>query len=120
VQEIIPSLKGLSLTGTAQTAREILLGWDDRMEPESSGAAVYSCFWQSLLEQAFKNKFPRSLWVPEAVLEDNSRQMNAISVMLKDPQHRLWDDPTTLEVRESKDDILKLTLEIGVKKSPGA
>jgi penicillin G amidase len=43
-QEIIPSLKGLSLTGAAQTAREILLAWDDRMEPQSAGAAVYSYF----------------------------------------------------------------------------
>jgi len=114
-QEIIPSLKGLPLAGAAQTAREILLGWDDRMETESAGAAVYSYFWQSLLEQTFKNKFPRSLWVPGAVLEDNSRQMNAISVMLKDPHNPLWDDPTTLEVRESRDDVLKLSLEKGVK-----
>ena len=114
-QEITPYLNGLTLTGVAKTAREILLGWDDRMDSESAGAAVYSYFWQALLEQAFKNKFPRSLWVPEAILEDNSRQMNAISVMLKDPHHPLWDDPTTLDVRESRDDILKLALEKAVK-----
>lgn len=61
------------------------------MIPQSAGAAVYAYFWQALLEQTFKSKVPLSLWVPEAVLEDNSRQMNAISVMLKNPHHPLWD-----------------------------
>jgi penicillin G amidase len=41
--------------------------------------------------------------------------MNAISVMLTDPHHPLCDDPTTLDVRESRDDVLKLALETGVK-----
>ncbi|HUI72116.1 MAG TPA: penicillin acylase family protein, partial [Spirochaetia bacterium] len=114
-QEIVPYLKGLSLSSAAQRAREILLGWNNRMGAGSAGAAVYGYFWQSLLENAFRNKFPGSLWTPEGLLDDNSRQMNAISVMLKDPHHPLWDDPTTPGTRESRDDILTLSLEKAVR-----
>ncbi|HUI73216.1 MAG TPA: penicillin acylase family protein, partial [Spirochaetia bacterium] len=112
--EIIPYLKDLPLAGEALKARDILTAWDDRMAPQSAGAAVYAYFWQSLLEVVFQRKFPRSLWDPETALEDNSRQMNAISVMVKDPHHPLWDDPTTLDVRESRDDILVLALQKAV------
>jgi penicillin G amidase len=114
-QEIIPYLKELPLSGTEQTARDILLGWDDRMDRGSAGAAVYAYFWQSLLEQAFKDKVSRSMWAPESVLDDNSRQMNAISVMLKDPRDPMWDNPTTLDKRETRDDILALALQKAVK-----
>jgi penicillin amidase len=114
-RKIIPSLKELPLSGAEQTARDVLLGWDDRMDRGSAGAAVYAYFWQSLLEQAFKDKVSRSMWAPESVLDDNSRQMNAISVMLKDPRDPLWDNPTTLDVRETRDDVLALALQKAVK-----
>ncbi len=114
-REIIPYLNELSLQGAEQTARDILVAWDDRMSPQSAGAAVYAYFWQSLVEETFKNKVPQSLWIPEAFLEDNSRQMNAISVMLKDPHHPLWDNPTTLDVQESRDDILGIALQKAVR-----
>jgi penicillin amidase len=114
-EEIISYLKNLSLSGAEQTAREILFAWDDRMDPKSAGAAVYAYFWQSLLELSFENKFPRTLWVPEALLEDNSRQINAIAVMLKDPHHPLWEDPRARDVHRSRDDVLKLALQKAVK-----
>jgi penicillin amidase len=85
------------------------------MSLQSAGAAVYAYSWQALLEQTFKSKVPRSLWVPEAVLEDNSRQMNAILVMLKDPHHALWDDSTTLDKNETRDDVLAIALQKAVR-----
>ena len=107
-RELIPYLKALPLKSEAQTARDILANWDDRMVPQSAGAAVFACFWQSLMEEVFKDKFSNSLWNPDTALENNSRQMNVISIMLKDPHHPFWDKPTTLDVQESRDDILAL------------
>ena len=114
-REIIPYLKGLPLTGAEGRARDILTAWNCRMDTQSAGAAVYAYFWQSLLEKTFKDNIPQSLWVPEAVLEDNSRQLNAISVMLKDPNHPLWDQRATPDVRETRDDILVLALAKAVR-----
>jgi penicillin G amidase len=119
-REILPLLVALPLKGAARTARDTLMAWNDRMDPQSPGAALYAYFWQSLLEEVFKTRFPTSLWNPEAALDDNSRQMNIISVMLKDSRHPLWDDPTTLDVRESRDDVLALALEKAVKRGTRA
>jgi len=70
-KEVIPYLKELSVQGPEQTARDILLGWDDTMSPQSAGAAVYAYFWQALLEQTFKSKVP--LW-DSASLESSGPQ----------------------------------------------
>ena len=119
-REIIPYLRPLSLRGAAQTARDILLGWDGRMDEHSAGAAVYAFFWQALLERVFKEEFARSLWDPETALDDNSRQVNAISAMLKDPHHPMWGDPTAPDTRRSREDVLSLALEKGVARGTKA
>jgi penicillin amidase len=73
---------------------------------DSSGAALYAYFWQSLLEESLKVRIPRSLWNSETALDSNSRLMNTMYALLQDPQHPFWDNPTTLDIRETRDDIL--------------
>ena len=105
-REVMPYLAGLDLKDTSAQARDLLMQWDFRMQPESNGAAIYAYFWQSLIEEVFKDKLPGSLWNPETGLESNSRLMNTIFLMLKDPAHPLWDRASTLDVKETRDDIL--------------
>ena len=119
-REILPYLDALALSGASAEARDILRRWDGRMDPGSAGAAVYACFWQSLMEQTFKDKVPSDLWSPVAALEDNSRLLNTIAVILKDPSSPLWDDPSTPDVRETRDDILKLAVEKAVHRGTKA
>ena len=57
-REIIPYLAALALKDKSAQARDLLMKWDFRMQPESNGAAVYAYFWQSLIEEIFKDKLP--------------------------------------------------------------
>jgi penicillin G amidase len=109
-REVIPYLASLALKGDAARARDLLLRWDMRMDPQSAGAAVYACFWQSLLEELFKDKLTSSLWDSDSNLV-NSQFMNTVYLLLKHPHHLMWDKPTTPDVREGRDDVLSLAME---------
>lgn len=119
-REIVPYLGALSLKGAGAAARDILMQWDLRMQPESAGAAVYANFWQSLIEEIFKDKLTSALWNPETGLDSNSRLMNAVYLLLKNPTHPMWDKPSTLDVKESRDDILVIALDKAVKRGSKA
>ncbi len=109
--ELIPYLAPLALSDPAVAkARDVLSAWDGRMEPESAAAAVYSHFWLCLVEEILKDQVPRSLWNPDTVLENNSRQINTVRSLLEHPDNRLWDRSTTLDVRETRDDVLASAL----------
>jgi penicillin amidase len=114
-RELLPFLKGVSVTGDAARARDILLSWDDRMDPQSSGAASYGYFWQALVELVFKDKVPEAQWTTDAALDDNSRLMNTMLQIMNDPHNPFWDNPMTLDVRESRDDVLAAALERGAR-----
>lgn len=114
-REVIPFLKPLVLDGGAAKGREILANWDMRMDTQSAGAAVYGFFWQALVELVFKDKFPDATWNIDAVLDDNSRLMNTITQLLDDPRAPFWDRPGTLDVRETRDDVLARALQKGMK-----
>jgi penicillin G amidase len=116
-REVIPFLAGLTLTDPgAAAARGVLQKWDLRMAAESAGAAVYSRFWVSLVEAIFKDKIPRSLWNPETAFDDNSRLMDVVLRLLKEPRHVFWDDRRTPDKRETRDDILVSALAAAARK----
>ncbi len=119
-REIMPYLAGLPLAGASAQARDLLMKWDFRMQMESTGAAVYACFWQSLLEEIFKDKFAAALWNPDTGLDSNSRLMNTVYILLKNPAHPLWDRMSTPDVKESRDDILVRAFEAAVKRGTKA
>ena len=85
-REVMPYLKALAVTGDAARGREILSQWDMRMDAGSAGAAVYGYFWQALVEELFKDKFPVALWNADSLLESNSRLMNTVTTLLADPR----------------------------------
>lgn len=114
-RELVPWLKDLSLKGDASRARDMLVTWDDRMDTRSAGAAVYGYFWQALVEEVFKDKVPESQWTADAALDDNTRFQNDLLRLMQDPENLFWDNPTTLDVRESRDDVLAAALEKGAR-----
>ena len=115
--EILPFLKSLSFKDSAAAAaRDFLLSWDGRMDMDSAGAALYAYFWQSLLEESLKVRIPRSLWNPDTALDSNSRLLNTMYQLLQDPQHSFWDNPTTLDVRETRDEVLVSAFEKALAK----
>jgi penicillin amidase len=90
--------------------------WDLRMGTESAGAALYGRFWQALVEETFKDQVPRSLWNPEAFFESNSRLLDAMFRLMKEPRHPFWDNVWTPDVRETRDDVLASALQKAVAK----
>jgi penicillin amidase len=114
-REVIPFLKPLTLEGDAAKGRDILAGWDMRMDPQSAGAAVYAYFWQALVEEVFKDKLPDAMWNADTALESNSRVINTVTELLQDPRGGFWDKPGTLDVRETRDDVLARAMQKGMK-----
>ncbi len=60
------------MQGDAARGLDVLENWDMRMDPQSAGAAVYAFFWQSLIEELFRDELP-SLWNADALLESSYR-----------------------------------------------
>ena len=114
-REVMPYLKAIALDGDAARGRNVLSTWDMRMDAGSAGAAVYGYFWQALLEEVFRNKVAASLWSTDTMLEDNSRLMNTVAELLPDPTAPFWDNPNTLDVRETRDDVLARAMQAGMK-----
>ena len=50
---LVQALAGDQLTSSEQQARDLLAGWDFRMETNSAAASIWSTFWQSYLSQTF-------------------------------------------------------------------
>ena len=50
---LVQALAGDQLTSSEQQARDLLAGWDFRMETGSAAASIWSTFWQSYLSQTF-------------------------------------------------------------------
>jgi penicillin amidase len=50
---LVNALAGDQLTSAEQQGRDLLAGWDFRMETGSAAASIWSTFWQSYLAQEF-------------------------------------------------------------------
>ena len=85
-----------------RNARDSLLGWDGRMTGESGQAALYAFVWVQLVNEIFRDQYPEAAWPMAA----SSRAENAVHYLLQDPQNRFWDDVTTPQERETRDEIL--------------
>jgi penicillin amidase len=109
--EILPYLRAVSFDdGDLETAKEFLLDWDMRMHMESPETALYGYFWQKLIESIFKDQLVEKLWPPGTY-----HLLGLMYRLLEDPESRWWDDVTTLDVVETRDDILARAFEKSYK-----
>jgi penicillin G amidase len=116
--ELVPYLRGIDLSAgmrswetpfkeeksereTMGKARDRLLSWDFQMKRESPEAALYAFFWMALVEETFRDQYPESRWPLEGW-----RVQNTIAWLLKEPGNTWWDDAGTLDVKETRDQIL--------------
>jgi len=100
--EVLPYLKAVSFEDEdLETAKEFLLNWDSRMDMDSPQAALYGYFWQKLIEGTFKDQLIEKLWPP-----GTGNMLGLMYRLLQDPESRWWDDVTTLDVIETRGDIL--------------
>jgi len=89
-------------------AQTILKDWDYQNHADSAAAAVFNAFWRHLLQNTFNDDLPEESYYP-----DGGSRWNEIMRQL-DENSAWWDDKTTTDVQETRDDILRKSFEEGV------
>jgi penicillin amidase len=88
--------------------QELLADWDFTHDADSAAAAYYNAVWARVLERTFADELPDS--VP---IRGGNRWFEVVRSILDDPTNEWWDDTTTEEVREARDDVLRGALQDG-------
>jgi len=88
-------------------AFDLLKDWDYQARAESSAAAVYEAFWSHLLKNTFRDELPERHWPT-----GGDRWFEVMRHLGADSTW--WDDKSTTDTAESRDDILKKSFTDGV------
>ncbi|GEN79753.1 penicillin acylase family protein [Actinotalea fermentans] len=105
--ELVPALLGAPVADEfTEEAVDLLRDWDGRQTADSSAAAYFAAVWSTLLELTFQDDLPESVWP-----NGGSRWLQVVVNLLGDPDNPWWDDRTTVNVVESRDELLSRALE---------
>lgn len=103
---LVPLLLEQSFTDPdLQAAQDLLRGWDYQADLDSAPAALYMVFWQHLVENTTQDNLPGDFQIGV-----DSRAKEIMRQLVTQPENPWWDDTSTPE-RETREDILQLTLE---------
>jgi len=100
--EILPYLSDLELSAGLDSERKWLLDWDRHLTATSSEAVLHACFWRRLVLGTFGDE----LGSDATHLVGGDREMWAIRLLLDEPDNAWWDDVSTTDRVEERDDIL--------------
>jgi len=82
-------------------ARDWLLEWDYQCDMESPHAALYAQFWARLVDNLYTDQVGGDIPVYGI-----AQEMLATSLLMQEPNSPWWDDITTEDITETRDDIL--------------
>ena len=88
-------------------AFDLLKNWDFQANADSSSAAVYETFWRHLLQNTFDDDLPKQYWP-----SGGDRWFEVMRELPADSS--FWDDKSTPNVVETREDILKKSFSDGV------
>ena len=100
----VPDLGSRYYTGP----QEMLRDWDLAQPADSAPAAYFNAVWRALLRLAFHDELRASLRP-----SGGERWFAAVTALLERPTASWWDDRTTDDVVETRDDILRAALREG-------
>ena len=100
------NLQGLK--GNPAKAQEMLKSWDYQDRMDSGAAAVFNAFWRHFLQNTFNDNLPEERYYP-----DGGSRWNEIMRHIA-ANSAWWDDKSTQDVVETREDILKKSFEEGV------
>jgi len=101
-EELIPYLGRLRFNEPElNEARDWLMKWDYQFDMDSPQAALYAEFWMQLANNLFGDQLPEQI-----KLEGWVREMWAAYLLMEQPNDTWWDDASTSDVVETRDDIL--------------
>jgi penicillin amidase len=113
-EEIMPYLAALEFDDAELSeTRDWLLDWDCQFNIDSPQAALYAQFWARLMENLFNDQLVSEDLDEEDKAYGSDRDMQATSLLLQDPHNAWWDNATTYEVIETRDDILLQSFQEG-------
>jgi penicillin amidase len=99
-----PLLQQMSgqFSGNEASALNLLKNWDYQAKSDSAPAAIFESFWGHLLSDTFDDDLPKKYWP-----DDGSNWNEVMRNLAKNPSDAFWDDKTTTNVVETRNDILK-------------
>ncbi len=105
-EALLPILLEVDLDNDYDAAgQELLADWDGRMDADSPAAAYFAAVWRNLLKDTFWDDLPESMRP-----SGDDRWLVVMEGLLEQPDDPLWDDRSTLNVVESRDEILTQAL----------
>ncbi len=101
---LVPYLLDIEDLGSAyySDGQELLADWDFTQPAGSAAAAYYNVVWSNLLRLTFHDDLRPGIWP-----NGGDRWFAVVTTLLRDPAGPWWDDKTTDDVVESRDDILR-------------
>lgn len=107
--EIVPFLADLEINDEIlRDALDWLLQWDYQFDMDSSHAVLYAHFWARLVQNLYDDQLA-------GIGQAGGTEWWATYLLLQDPQNVWWDDVTTEELIETRDDILLRSFEEGYR-----
>jgi penicillin amidase len=104
--KIVPVLKSINFNSDWQAAGQNLLeDWDFKMESNSAPAAYFAAAWNHIMQLTFWDELPEG-----SRPDGTSRWLVVVSQMLNNPDDPFWDDRSTLNGPESRDEILRMAM----------
>jgi penicillin amidase len=82
--------------------QDLLRTWDYHQPAGSAAAAYYNAVWANLLRLTFHDELRESLWP-----DGGDRWFGVLETLLRRPRDPWWDDRTTQDEVETRDDVLR-------------
>ncbi len=109
-QTLLPYLLDLDGVGAGYYGDgvRLLRDWDGHQPADSAAAAYFNVVWSELLRLTFHDEVRESLWP-----DGGDRWFAVMTGLLRRPTDVWWDDRTTDDVVETRDDVLRQALRAG-------
>jgi penicillin amidase len=102
-ERLVPYLLDIKLTGGYwRSGQRLLQEWDFTQPADSGAAAYFNVVWRDLLELTFHDQLPEEAWP-----DGGERWYEVVLKLIDDEDSSWWDDVTTDNQVETRDDILR-------------
>jgi penicillin G amidase len=99
---LVPALLQIDIgDGFDADGQTLLRTWDRNMDAGSPAAMYFAAVWKDVLQQTFADELPEG-----AELTGSSRSVELIRRIIDEPSSPWWDDQSTPQVVEGRDEIL--------------
>ena len=100
--DLVPILLKIKVTDPwVVEGQRTLVGWDYSASKDSAAAAYFNVVCHNILKFTFRDELPQDLWPA-----GGDRWYAVLTMLMKQTQNPWWDDVTTKDKIETRDDIL--------------